>query len=332
METKLVDIEEAARLLRARAVVAFPTETVYGLGALATCDEAVSNIFAAKGRPGDNPLIVHIGAVEQLCSVVSDVCVSAQKLMDAFWPGPLTVILPKHENLSPLVTAGLSTVGVRLPSHPVALALLRAVNLPIAAPSANVSGRPSPTRASHVLDDLAGRIAGVLDGGDAEIGLESTVIDCTATPPMILRPGAVTRAEIEAVIGPVQAVRSEEKVDAPRSPGMKYKHYAPNAPMSIVRGSAAFFRQVVAAARARGQRVGLLVTEESRHEYEADAVVICGTRQDAATVARRLYGALRELDEAGVDVIFCESFPEADGYEAVMNRLLKASGYRVIEE
>ncbi|MCL2588625.1 MAG: L-threonylcarbamoyladenylate synthase, partial [Oscillospiraceae bacterium] len=187
LQTKqLNNTAEAAQLLRAGEVIAFPTETVYGLGADATSDEAVSKIFAAKGRPGDNPLIVHIGAVEQLVTVVSDVSDTAQKLMDAFWPGPLTVILPKHENLSELVTAGLDTVGVRMPSHPVALELLRTVQLPIAAPSANVSGRPSPTRAAHVLDDLSGKIAGVLDGGAAEIGLESTVIDCSVTPPIIL--------------------------------------------------------------------------------------------------------------------------------------------------
>ncbi|MCL2563499.1 MAG: L-threonylcarbamoyladenylate synthase [Oscillospiraceae bacterium] len=331
METKFVSIEEAAALLRAGAVVAFPTETVYGLGADATSDAAIAQIFASKGRPGDNPLIVHIGDLAWLSSVVSACSDTAQRLMDAFWPGPLTVILPKHENLAERVTAGLSTVGVRMPSHSVALELLRAVELPIAAPSANVSGRPSPTRAVHVADDLDGRIAGIVDGGAAEIGLESTVIDCTVEPPVILRPGAVTRAEIEAVIGPVDVaeVRTDD-VAAPKSPGMKYRHYAPKAPMTIVQGSEAFFRQVVAEARCAGKRVGVLVAEEHAHCCDADVVLTCGSGQ--AAVARRLYDVLREFDSADVDVIYSESFSEVGIGEAIMNRLRKASGGRVIAE
>ena len=333
METKRIGIDEAVALLRRGEVVAFPTETVYGLGADATSDAAIAKIFASKGRPGDNPLIVHIGDIEQLGAVVSEVSVVARKLMDAFWPGPLTVILPRAAGLSEKVTAGLPTVGVRLPAHPVALALLQAVDLPIAAPSANVSGRPSPTRAAHVVDDLNGRIAGILDGGAAEVGLESTVIDCTAHPPAILRPGAVTREQIERVIGPVEMARGQgDTIDAPKSPGMKYTHYAPKAPMVIVEGSDAFFRQVIAAARDKGQTVGILVTEENKQSYEADVILTCGTRQDAATIANRLYDALRAFDQAEVDVIYSESFSRVGIGEAIMNRLRKASGDRVIRE
>jgi L-threonylcarbamoyladenylate synthase len=320
-------------LLREKEVVAFPTETVYGLGADATSDVAVSKIFAAKGRPSDNPLIVHIGAVSQLDTVVSEVPDVARRLMDAFWPGPLTVILPKQVGLSPEVTAGLETVGVRLPSHPVALALLRAVNLPIAAPSANVSGRPSPTTADHVAEDLDGRIAGIVDGGGAEIGLESTVIDCTTPTPVILRPGAVTREAMEALIGPVDMVKVRKDSDfAPKSPGMKYKHYAPRAPMAVVKGSDVFFRQIIEEARQQGKRVGILVTEESKGAYEADVVLTCGTKQDLSSIATKLYDALRAFDQYDIDVIYCEHFPETGLGAAIMNRVLKASGDWVIEE
>jgi len=334
LETKLkLSIEEAASLLQNKQTVAFPTETVYGLGADATSDEAVSAIFAAKGRPGDNPLIVHIGSVEQLPQVVAEVSDAAKMLIDAFWPGSLTIILPKQANLSDLVTAGLSTVGVRIPSHPVALELLKKVNLPIAAPSANVSGRPSPTTAQHVADDLRGKIAGIVDGGETQIGLESTVIDCTATIPVILRPGGVTKEEIEAVIGKVyvyEAPKTEHR--RPRSPGMKYKHYAPAAPMTIVRGDAGFFQQVIDEAQSDGKKVGILVSEENASKFDADVVVTCGTRSDFSSVAKRLYDALREFDQHDIDVIYCESFDDSGLGEAIMNRLLKASSHRVMAQ
>lgn len=333
MHTKRVTVEEAVALLQQGQVVAFPTETVYGLGADATSDQAVARIFAAKGRPADNPLIVHIGHIEQLPQVAADVPDTAKALMDAFWPGALTVILPKQAGLSPSVTAGLDSVGVRLPSDPVALALLRGVSLPIAAPSANVSGRPSPTTAEHVAEDLDGKVAGILDGASAQIGLESTVIDCTVTPPIILRPGGVTREAIEAVIGPVDVAQPEtDQETAPKSPGMKYTHYAPKAPMAIVKGDPAFFRRVIADAQAKGKRVGVLVAQESRYAYPADVVLTCGTRQDAATVAQELYHVLREFDRQDVDVIYGESFDEDGLGAAIMNRLRKASGYQVIEQ
>ena len=333
MQTKHLTIPEAALLLQNKELVAFPTETVYGLGADATSDEAVAKIFAAKGRPNDNPLIVHIGTLEQLDSVVSEIPDVAKKLMDAFWPGPLTVILPKQTGLSMEVTAGLPSVGVRMPSHPVALALLQAANLPIAAPSANVSGRPSPTTAQHVLEDLDGRIAGIVDGGGAEIGLESTVIDCTVEPPVILRPGGVTKEAIEAIIGLVNTDEVRKNSDfSPKSPGMKYKHYAPRAPMTIVKGSEAFFQKVIDEAREQGKRVGILATEENKEKYEADVILICGTQQDLASIATKLYDALRSFDQYDIDVIYSESFSEVGLGKAIYDRLLKASGYRVMEE
>ena len=326
-----LSIKEAAKLLQEKEVVAFPTETVYGLGADATSDEAVAKIFAAKGRPGDNPLIVHIGELAQLDQVVSEISEKAKRLMEAFWPGALTIILPKQDGISQGVTAGLFTVGVRMPSHPVALELLKIVKLPIAAPSANVSGRPSPTAAKHVADDLQGKIAGILDGGDTEVGLESTVIDCSVEPPVILRPGGVTREQIEEQIGPVSVIEPRKDLDfAPKSPGMKYKHYAPKAPMAIVRGDTAFFQDVTRKAREEGKKVGLLVTEESAALYEADLILTCGTRRDPASIARNLYGILRKFDQHNIDIIYSESFSEAGLGEAIMNRLLKAAGNHVI--
>ncbi|MCL2827764.1 MAG: L-threonylcarbamoyladenylate synthase [Oscillospiraceae bacterium] len=334
MKTKhTLTIQEAATLLRSGEVVAFPTETVYGLGADATRDTAIEKIYAAKGRPGDNPLIVHIGDVAQLDQVVSELPDRAKKLMDAFWPGALTIILPRQEGVSDAVTAGLETVGVRMPSHPVALELLRAVKLPIAAPSANVSGRPSPTTAQHVADDLDGKIAGILDGGAVEIGVESTVIDCTTDPPVIFRPGGVTKAEIEAVIGPVVMAQPVKNADfAPKSPGMKYTHYAPDAPMAIIQGSDAFFQRVIDDAQRAGKRVGLLVTEEHRATYTADVILTCGNGQEPLSIAQNLYAALRAFNEHDIDVIYSESFADTGLGEAVMNRLLKASGHRVIRE
>jgi len=324
-------MEDAVELLRNGEVVAFPTETVYGLGADATSDAAISKIFAAKRRPGDNPLLVHIGEATQLTDVVSEVSEPAARLTAAFWPGPLTVVLPKRAGISDLVTAGLETVGVRMPSHPMALALLRGVGLPIAAPSANVSGRPSPTTAGHVAEDLGGKIAGILDGGAVEIGLESTVVDCTAVPPVILRPGGVSREEIEAVIGPVLVAEAGES-EAPKSPGMKYTHYAPRAEMHLVAGSPAFFRQVICEAQAEGRRVGILVTEELAAELAADVVLTCGSQGDLASVARQLYDVLRAFDRYDIDVIYSESFDPVGLGEAIMNRLHKASGHRVIWE
>jgi len=333
MTDRLTDIKQAANLLKTKEVIAFPTETVYGLGADATSDEAVGKIFSAKGRPSDNPLIVHIGKIEQLEQVVSQVSEVAKVLIAEFWPGPLTLILPKKEGLSKLVTAGLETVGVRMPNHLVALNLLREVQLPIAAPSANASGRPSPTTAKHVLDDLDGKIAGIIDGGATGVGVESTVLDCTTDIPIILRPGGVTKEQLESVIGLVHMDASLENTKlAPKSPGMKYTHYAPDAPLTIIKGSQVFIQKMVNEARNSGKKVGILTTEESKSLYEADVVLACGNKTQLSSVAQNLYEVLRGFNDYNLDLIYSEYFADSGLGEAIMNRLVKASGHRLIEE
>ncbi len=326
-------IQEAAQLLRDGEVIGFPTETVYGLGADAMSNQAVEKIFLAKGRPSDNPLIVHIAMKEQLQTIVTEVPLMAEKLMDAFWPGPLTIILPKKDGLSEKVTAGLDTVGVRMPSHPVALALLKAADVPVAAPSANRSGRPSPTTARHVYDDLKGKIAGVIDGGTTGVGVESTVVDCTGDIPIILRPGGVTREQLEEVVGIVVMDESlkNEKI-TPKSPGMKYTHYAPDAPLVIVEGSKEFLQEIVNKEKQAGKKIGVLTTAENQSYYQADVVLACGERRDLSSVAQHLYDVLRRFNDYDIDAIYSESFTEKGIGQAIMNRLTKASGHRFLKE
>ncbi|HEU5139168.1 MAG TPA: L-threonylcarbamoyladenylate synthase [Bacillales bacterium] len=322
-----LQLEEAAQCLRRNEVVAFPTETVYGLGGNALSDEAVGKIFAAKGRPADNPLIVHIADTGQMDSLVRSVPEKARKLIDRFWPGPLTIILPSGQAVANNVTAGLSTVAIRFPDHPVARALIEQTGLPIAAPSANRSGMPSPTSAAHVEQDLAGRIAGIVDGGETGIGVESTVVDCSGDEVAILRPGGVTRAEIEAVVGPVIVEKHEDDTaNAPKSPGMKYRHYSPDAELRLVDGSQAFVQSLVDKEREKGTRVGVLTTDEHRMTYLADSVISCGSQSDLYTVAHGLYGALRAFDAQNIQVIYGEVFPETGVGEAIMNRLRKSAG------
>ena len=325
-------LEKAAKDLQNNEVVAFPTETVYGLGANATSDEAVAKIFKAKGRPSDNPLIVHIADITQLHSFVDSIPSKAQILMDAFWPGPLTILFQhKKGSLSNLVTPGLSTVAVRMPDHPVALRLIKEANLPIAAPSANLSGKPSPTLASHVWEDMNGKISGIVDSGPTGVGLESTVIDCTSDIPMILRPGGVTQEQIEKYIGKVtvdQALINEEV--APKAPGMKYTHYAPDAPLYLVEGSKEKIQDLINESRQKGLKVGVLTTMENEHYYEADYLYTCGTRQDLTTVAQGLYEALRYFNHTEAQIIYSETFDYENVGKAIMNRLLKAAGHKVI--
>jgi L-threonylcarbamoyladenylate synthase len=326
---------DAAHFLQENEVVAIPTETVYGLAGNAESDEAVAKIFAAKGRPGDNPLIIHIADRGQLDGFVAEVPKKAAELMDAFWPGPLTIIFKKKAGvLSEKATAGLETVAVRMPDHPVALALLQVCGLPIAAPSANSSGKPSPTTAGHVLDDLAGKIAGVVDGGATGVGVESTVVDCTEDVPVILRPGGVTREQLEAVVGEVAVdpALEGEGSQRPKSPGMKYTHYAPNAPLYLVSGTREFLQKLVSEKRREGLRVGVLATEESVELYDADVVLACGKRADLETVAAALYDVLRKFNTLGVEIIFSEMFPVDGVGHAIMNRLQKAAGNKVISE
>ncbi|ART78272.1 threonylcarbamoyl-AMP synthase [Sutcliffiella horikoshii] len=330
-------IMEAAGLLKENEVVAFPTETVYGLGANALSDQAVLKIFEAKGRPSDNPLIVHISKLEQLTELVDNVPESAHKLMEAFWPGPLTLVLPKKEGVSQYVTAGLETLAVRMPDHAVARALIETSGLPLAAPSANLSGKPSPTTAKHVEEDLIHRIAGIVDGGATGVGLESTVVDCTAETPMILRPGGVTKEELEKVVGKVDvdpALFSQVELHKPKSPGMKYTHYAPIAPVYLVEGSASFMEQTIKGAQLKGHKVGLLATDNTIAQIQTTEItaISCGTNNDLATVASKLYDGLRTFNATDVDVIFSETFPRTGVGAAIMNRLEKAAGHKFIKE
>lgn len=334
LSTSYSHITQAAQLLQENEVVAFPTETVYGLGANAFSDDAVQKIFLAKGRPSDNPLIVHIASKDKLNEIVKDIPDYVYKLVDAFWPGPLTFILPKKgELLSTYVTAGLETVGVRMPNHPIALELIKEANVPIAAPSANRSGKPSPTLASHVYHDLNGKISGLVDGGPTGVGVESTVLDCTTTIPTILRPGGITKEQIETIVGEVKVDKALiEEGHAPKSPGMKYTHYSPNAPVVIVDGSEEFLQKQMNHFMQEGKKVGLLTTVEGLNKYKVHKVIACGNRADLQTVASQLYDVLRKFDEEDVDLIVSESFPQFGVGEAIMNRLLKAAGNHVIVE
>ncbi|GLB59072.1 L-threonylcarbamoyladenylate synthase [Cytobacillus sp. NCCP-133] len=331
-EESYPQLSQAADLLKNNEVVAFPTETVYGLGGNAENDEAVKKIFAAKGRPSDNPLIIHIADKRQLDVFVQEIPEKAKSLMDLFWPGPLTLIFNVKEGiLSNYATAGLSTVAVRMPDHPVALSLLKTTGLPIAAPSANRSGRPSPTAADHVWEDLNGRIAGLVDGGPTGVGVESTVLDCTDATPVILRPGGITKEQIEAVIANVHIDPAlADQGQAPKSPGMKYRHYAPDAPLYLVEGTREKIQQLVDEKRQEGHSVGVLTTAENREFYHADFVFACGQREHLETVASSLYEALRHFNHTDADIIYSEMFPDEGVGQAIMNRLMKAAGHRVI--
>jgi L-threonylcarbamoyladenylate synthase len=327
-------IQEAAKILKENEVVAFPTETVYGLGANARSDEAVAKIFEAKGRPSDNPLIVHIATTDQLTNIAVEIPEVVDVLVKHFWPGPLTLVLrKKDDSVSEMVTPGVQTVAVRMPDHPIALALLKAADLPLAAPSANLSGKPSPTSAKHVFDDLQGRISGIIDGGTTGVGLESTVVDCTGEIPVILRPGGVTKEQLEEVIGVVRIDRALlEEGQAPKSPGMKYTHYAPKAPLFVVEGSPQFLQSLVDKQKDQGFKVGILTTEENKDIYKADVVLACGDRTNLPSVASKLYDVLRTFDDKKVDLIYSEAFPYDGVGQAIMNRLIKAAGNQVIFE
>ncbi|TSB44778.1 threonylcarbamoyl-AMP synthase [Alkalicoccobacillus porphyridii] len=324
------NIAEAALWLKAGKVVAFPTETVYGLGGNIMDDDAVKAIFQAKGRPNDNPLIVHIARREQLNALVSEIPPAAKELMDAYWPGPLTLIFKASKNVSAAVTAGLETVAVRMPAHPVAYDLLLEADVPVAAPSANLSGRPSPTTADHVWDDLEGRIAGVLDGGTTGVGLESTVLDVSGESPVIYRPGGLTFEQIAEIVGHVEvdpALLSES--ETPKSPGMKYTHYAPKGSLTLVRDNNDI-PELVAQARNEGHRVGVLTTEQRKQSYDCDFAFACGSDDDLLSTAAQLYTGLRQFDTEQIDVIYSEVFPEHGVGIAIMNRLRKAAGGRIV--
>lgn len=348
MQTKLIkidaddpnkeDMREAAEIIRSGGLVAFPTETVYGLGANALDPEASKRIYAAKGRPSDNPLIVHISRFEELLSIAKEVPPQAKKLADAFWPGPLTMIVWKNEKVPYETTGGMDTVAIRMPNHPVALALIDESGCMIAAPSANTSGKPSPTEAGHVALDLDGKIPMILDGGPVGIGIESTIIDLTEKVPMILRPGYITKEMLEEVLG--EEVRIDPGIIAadstkkPKAPGMKYKHYAPKADLVLVEGEqeavVAKINALVREKQAAGLKVGVVATDETESLYQADYVVTIGARSDEDAIARHLYKILREFDDWNVDAIYSESFSTPRIGQAIMNRLMKAAGHQVI--
>ncbi|MEX5285861.1 L-threonylcarbamoyladenylate synthase [Selenomonas sputigena] len=366
MQTKILQptaaaLAEAAAILRSGGLVAFPTETVYGLGANGLDAAACAGIYEAKGRPSDNPLILHIADRAMLDAVALDVPDAAEKLLAAFCPGPLTLILRCSDAVPARVTGGLATVGVRMPGNDTALALIRAAGVPLAAPSANISGRPSPTTAEAVLSDLAGRIPLILDGGACRFGVESTIVDVTGAAATILRPGAITREMLAEVLGEVRldgGLLAQERAaqarngaagsgapghaameaaagEAPRAPGMKYTHYAPRAPLTLLQAPpeelpAAF---CAALAEAKGRDVGLIVTDETAaalaDKIPESRMARLGPRGDMRTVAARLYEALRSFDEKPVDMLFGEAFDESGLGLAVMNRLKKAAGYRI---
>lgn len=329
---------QAAGIIRAGGLVAFPTETVYGLGANALDEAAAAKIYAAKGRPSDNPLIVHIARQEDLYALASEVSEGALRLAEKFWPGPLTMILKKAASVPLSVTGGLQTVAVRMPSHPAAARLIRESQTYIAAPSANLSGKPSPTRAEHVIKDLKGRIDMILVDDTVDIGIESTIVDMSAETPMILRPGFITKEQLECVLGTVQTDPALEKdleeKAVPKAPGMKYKHYAPAADMALVEGTQ---EDVICTINALakeemrvGKRVGVMASTETAAAYHADVVLALGSKKDAAQAAKNLYAVLRTFDKEAVDKIYAEVFEKENVGAAVMNRLIKAAGHTII--
>ena len=411
METKRIVIEErnhikdeelkeAAGILRSGGLVAFPTETVYGLGGNALDEDAARKIYAAKGRPSDNPLIAHVSCVEEVAPLVKEIPEAGRKLMEAFWPGPLTMIFPKSEKVPYGTTGGLDTVAIRMPDDPVANRLIALAGVPVAAPSANTSGRPSPTTADHVWQDMNGRIDMIIDGGPVGIGVESTIVDVSSAVPAVLRPGAITMEMLEEVLGEVSvdpAILGPLSADVrPKAPGMKYKHYAPKADLTLVEPGTgadresraeqvtgaeqktgaeqvtgaeqkngagqktgaeqktgadrntgadpetgldetqlqAMIRKVRELSREKieaGYKVGVICTDESRGCYTDGEVRSIGARKSQASVAHNLYALLREFDDLGVDYIFSESFPKDHLGQAIMNRLSKAAGYKIVK-
>ncbi|MCJ7854744.1 L-threonylcarbamoyladenylate synthase [Lachnospiraceae bacterium NSJ-143] len=331
-------IEKAAGILQKGGLVAFPTETVYGLGANGLDSEACRKIYEAKGRPSDNPLILHIGDISQLETIVSDVPKAAEKIINAFWPGPVTIIFNKKDIVPDSVSGGLNTVAVRFPSDEIAKRLIVSSGLPIAAPSANTSGKPSPTKAEHVLHDMDGRIDMIIDGGSCGFGLESTIIDVTGDKPALLRPGAVTKEMLEAVVGDIDVdsavYKQLSKDEKPKAPGMKYTHYSPEADVALVRGESnekviAKINSLVLSDKMAGFKTGVLCCGKNADKYAADIVLSAG--DDIETVGARLFDILRRFDLLGAEKVYSEVFDEAGEGMAVMNRLKKAAGHKFIE-
>lgn len=347
MNTKIVRIEEdnidrqaireAGEILKAGGLVAFPTETVYGLGGDALNGASSGKIYAAKGRPSDNPLIIHIPGMDYLPGIVKKIPKTAVRLAELYWPGPLTMIFEKADCVPLETTGGLETVAVRMPSNPVARALIEEAGGYVAAPSANLSGRPSPTMAEHVIEDMDGRIDMIIDGGEADIGLESTIVDMTGDGPVILRPGYITREMLEEAVAGVAVDRTileGEAAGAPKAPGMKYRHYAPRGSLVIVEGTrdqtVAYINDSLKAHSQAGERTGVIATDETAALYRADSVKSLGRRSDEEAIGKHLFRILREFDEEDIQFMYAESFEAKGMGQAIMNRLLKAAGHRVV--
>ena len=350
MNTKLVKIEdtkqikdeelaEAAQILRDGGLVAFPTETVYGLGANALDEAAAKKIYAAKGRPSDNPLIAHISCLEELKPLVAYIPEAGRKLAEAYWPGPLTMVFPKSDIVPYGTTGGLDTVAVRMPSDPVANRLIKLAGVPVAAPSANTSGRPSPTTAQHVWQDMEGKIEMILDGGPVGIGVESTIVDVSGDVPTLLRPGAITMEMLRETVGRVEidpAIQAPPSADLrPKAPGMKYRHYAPHADLQLVEGETdkvvETINALVKEKLAEGKKVGVICTDETKDRFPQGEVRSVGLRAKEETIAHNLFAVLREFDDLDVDCIYSESFSKDHLGQAIMNRLTKAAGYHVLK-
>ncbi|HAA81563.1 MAG: Sua5/YciO/YrdC/YwlC family protein [Caldanaerobacter subterraneus] len=335
-EIELIDF--AAKVIKEGGLVAFPTETVYGIGANSFNEEAIKKIFIAKGRPQDNPLIVHIAELEQIYDLVKEVPQKAKTLMKKFWPGPLTLIFKKSQKVPYVNTAGMDTVAIRMPSNTIAHLLIKRAEVPISAPSANVSGKPSPTDASHVIEDLYGKVDVIIDGGKCDVGVESTVLDLTEKVPVILRPGAVTLEMLREVIGNVEVdpslLKKPQEDLKPKSPGMKYKHYSPNAEVYIVTGDlekvVKKIQELTEEQLKYGKKVGIMATVQTSTQYEKGEIIVVGDRNRPETIAKNLFEVLRQFDKKGVDVIFAESFEYDNIGLAIMNRLEKAAGYKEI--
>lgn len=331
---KIEDINIAARVLKDGGTVVFPTETVYGLGANALDPDAVRKIFIAKGRPADNPLIVHIWNIEQIEELVSQIPSTFYVLAERFWPGPLTLVMKKSFKVPDIVTAGLDTVGIRMPNHPIALALLMEACVPVSAPSANISGSPSPTRAEHAINDLNGKVDVIIDGGICSVGLESTVVDITGEVPVLLRPGGVTAEQIKLALGEIIIDKFvydklNDKTEIPKSPGVKYKHYSPKAEVILVDG---FIDKVVEEINRQakvlinnGKKVGIMATEQTKFSYPYEMVISVGDRDNPETIASNFFNLLRYFDELGVDVILIEGIDRRGIGMAIMNRMIKSA-------
>lgn len=331
-------MERAGAILKKGGLVAFPTETVYGLGGDALNPEASARIYAAKGRPSDNPLIVHIADIDDLAKITTEIPKGARILAEKYWPGPLTMILPKADIVPKETTGGLDSVAVRFPSDRIAQELIKAAGGFVAAPSANTSGRPSPTMAEHVEEDLGDAIEMIIDGGQVGIGLESTIVDFTEDVPVVLRPGYISLEMLKDTLGDVRMDRGLLITDSsvhPKAPGMKYRHYAPKADLSIVEGPQdeviACINRLTREAASTGLKTGIIATDETKDQYADGLVLSIGSREEEETIAHHLYGVLRDFDEAQVNVIYSEAFYTPRMGQAIMNRLLKAAGHKIIK-